>query len=47
MLIVYLKLVVMNVKVTSKRMVVGVFLGKCGCRVGRELHITRFGIFVK
>ena len=27
MLIVYLKLVVMNVKVTSKRMVVGVFLG--------------------
>ena len=37
----------MNFKVTTKRMVVGIFLGKCRCRVGRELNTVRFGIFAK
>ena len=37
----------MNFKVTTKRMVVCIFLGKCRCRVGRELNTVRFGIFAK
>ena len=37
----------MNFKVITKRMVVGIFLGKCRCRVGRELNTVRFGIFAK